>query len=105
MLIAFRALSFYLYKMVWPVDLAPIYPMPSNISYFMMEYIVSILLVVIITVLCAYTWRRHKVWSALWAYYVVTLLPVLGIITIGEQAAADRYTYMPSIGPFLLAGL
>ncbi|MHC4184301.1 MAG: hypothetical protein ACYSR0_13225 [Planctomycetota bacterium] len=38
-------------------------------------------------------------------YYVVTLLPVLGIIQAGEQAAADRYTYLPSLGPFLLLGL
>jgi tetratricopeptide (TPR) repeat protein len=40
-----------------------------------------------------------------WASYVVTLLPVLGIIQVGAQAAADRYTYLPGIGPFLLIGL
>ena len=42
---------------------------------------------------------------AVWAYFVVTLLPVLGIIKIGDQATADRYTYIPSIGLFLLVGI
>jgi tetratricopeptide (TPR) repeat protein len=40
-----------------------------------------------------------------WAYFLITLLPVLGIIKVGGYFAAERYTYMPSIGPFLLAGL
>ena len=37
-----------------------------------------------------------------WAYYLVTLVPVLGIIQVGNQSAADRYTYLPSISVFLL---
>jgi tetratricopeptide (TPR) repeat protein len=45
-----------------------------------------------------------KIFTAVWAYYVITLLPVIGIIQIGEQAAADRYSYMPGIGPFFLIG-
>jgi len=40
-----------------------------------------------------------------WGYYVVTLLPVLGIVQVGGQAMADRYTYLPGIGPFLIMGL
>ena len=41
----------------------------------------------------------------IWVFYVITLLPVIGIIQLGEQAAADRYSYIPSIGPFFLIGL
>jgi tetratricopeptide (TPR) repeat protein len=56
-------------------------------------------------VFCIYTWRRRqKVWGCAWAYYVITLLPVLGIIQVGNQAAADRYTYLPVIGLFTIFG-
>ena len=41
----------------------------------------------------------------MWIYYVATLIPVLGIIQAGGQSMADRYTYLPSLGPFLIAGL
>src|SRR5208337_2312182 len=38
-------------------------------------------------------------------YYVITLLPVLGIVQVGGQSMADRYTYLPSLGPFLIIGV
>jgi tetratricopeptide (TPR) repeat protein len=103
--VAFRALIFYIYKMLWPKDLVLLYPYPSNVSIFMVEYVVSILLVLCITVCCFYLWRKQKIWLTVWAYYVITLLPVLGIIKVGNQAAADRYIYLASLGPFLLIGL
>ena len=40
-----------------------------------------------------------------WAYYIFTLLPVVGLVQVGGQAAADRYKYLPSIAPFILVGL
>jgi tetratricopeptide (TPR) repeat protein len=104
-LVAFRALLFYLYKMVLPLDLAPLYPYPAVTGLLDIEYLGMVLLVVGITVFCIWRWRREKVWTVAWAYYVVTLFPVLGIIQVGGQAAADRYTYLSSLAPFLLAGL
>jgi len=104
-LVALRGLGFYLSKMVWPTDLCPLYPYPSKISFLSLQFIGSFILVLSITALCIKSWNRHKTLPAIWAYYVVTLLPVLGIIRVGEQAAADRYTYLPSLGPFLLVGL
>jgi tetratricopeptide (TPR) repeat protein len=103
--VAFRALIFYVYKILWPKDLAPLYPYPASVSVFMAEYAFSILLVSGITACCVYLWRRQKIWLTVWAYYIITLLPVLGIIKVGSQAAADRYTYLASLGPFLIAGL
>jgi tetratricopeptide (TPR) repeat protein len=41
---------------------------------------------------------------SVWSYYVITLAPVLGIVQAGIQSMADRYTYLPSIGPFLIVG-
>ena len=103
--IAIKALGFYLVKMVYPVNLAPLYPHPSNISVFTLEYFGSFMLVLGITAFSVFRWKKVKLWFMLWAYFLVTLLPVIGIIQVGEQAAADRYTYLPGLGPMLLAGL
>ncbi|MHC4184099.1 MAG: tetratricopeptide repeat protein, partial [Planctomycetota bacterium] len=105
LLVGVRALGFYLFKMVWPSGLVPFYPYPSKISFFHQEFFLSCLTITIITVFSIFTWKKQKVWAAAWGYYVITLLPVLGIIQVGGQAAADRYTYLPSLGPFLILGL
>jgi regulator of sirC expression with transglutaminase-like and TPR domain len=104
-LIGARALCFYLIKMLWPTHLAPLYPYPSKISFFLPEYLGASILVLSITAFCIYSWRRQKIWAVVWTYYLVTLLPVLGIIQPGDQAAADRYTYLPGLGLFLVVGL
>jgi len=104
-LVAFRSLAFYLFKIIWPIDLSPLYPYPSQISLLSLQYVSSLFLISGITVFCVLSWKKYKVFSAVWVYFIVTLLPVIGIVKIGTQAAADRYTYLPSIGPFFLMGL
>src|SRR5208283_5182757 len=64
-----------------------------------------IILVTGITAVCVVMVKKQKFWLAAWGYYVITLIPVLGIVQVGDQAMADRYAYLPSLGPFLLAGL
>lgn len=105
--IAVRGISFYLEKMVFPAGLSPYYPYPTEgISFANPPYFIRGGAVVLATLLSIWAWRRGKrVFAMTWAYYIVTLLPVLGIIQVGGQAAADRYTYIPSIGPFFLFGL
>jgi tetratricopeptide (TPR) repeat protein len=104
--VAIKGLSFYLEKMVFPIGLSPFYPLPKSISFLSFEYIFPIILIILISILCVWTWKRgRKVFAVVWAYYIVTLLPVIGIIQLGGQAAADRYSYIPSIGPFFLIGL
>jgi Tfp pilus assembly protein PilF len=103
-LIAIRALSFYFYKIFWPANLAPLYPYPAKISIFTLEYLLGLMIVFIITAFSVYLWRKQKIWMTVWIFYLVTLLPVLGLIQAGRQAAADRYTYLVSLGPFLLLG-
>jgi len=58
-----------------------------------------------ITAACAVFAKRQKLFPASLGYYVVTLVPVLGIVQVGGQSMADRYVYLPSVGPFLLIGL
>jgi tetratricopeptide (TPR) repeat protein len=104
-LVALRAYAFYIYKMVLPIDLAPFYPYPRTVDFFTVEYIGSFILLIVVTSFCLRSVKRGKLFSAVWLYYLVTLIPVIGIVRVGLQAAADRYTYLPSLGPFLLAGL
>jgi len=103
---ALHSLIFYLKKMIWPIELVPFYPFPKSIYPLDPQYITSGVLILAITGSCIYMVKRGKyLFLTIWLYYVVTLLPVLGIIQVGRQAAADRYTYLPSISIFLLIGI
>lgn len=102
---AMRAYIFYLFKMVLPVNLVPIYPYPDNINFFTLQYVGSSVLLLVITFFSIRSLKRGKLFFAVWFYYIITLLPVIGIVKVGGFSAADRYTYLPSLGPFLLAGL
>ena len=104
-LVAAKSLMTYLGKMLLPLDLIPFYPYPKDVSLFSFEYATSIIMVLGITTACVMLAKRQKVWLSAWGYYVITLIPVLGIIQVGGQAMADRYTYLPSLGPFLIVGL
>lgn len=103
---AVQGLSFYLFKMLLPIGLSPFYPLQKNISLLSFDFVFLLTLPVAVTIFCIYAWKKNcRVFTIIWAYYVITLLPVIGIIQIGEQAAADRYFYMSSLGPFFLLGL
>ena len=106
-MVALKALAGYIGKMVLPVGLSPYYPYPDikEVSITNYGYFIPLAAVVIMTVFSFVVIRRHKVWAAVWFYYVVSLAPVLGVIQVGDQAMADRYTYLPGLGPFLLFGL
>jgi hypothetical protein len=106
LLVAMHSLIAYLGKMLWPLDLIPFYPYPRTVSLLSPEYLAVIALVIGITITGIVTAKKkQKVWLSVWFYYLVTLAPVIGIIQVGGQAMADRYTYLPSLGPFLLMGL
>ncbi len=102
-LVASGSLVMYLWKMAFPLNLVPYYPYPKTISFL---YFFSVIFLVIVTSSCLLAMAKNqKLWLACWGYYLITLLPVLGIIQVGKQAMADRYSYLPSIGPFFAAGV
>lgn len=103
--VAVQSLVMYLWKMIWPMNLVPFYPYPNGISLFSFKYLALLGLVAAITAACIIMVKKQKIWLAAWGYYVVTLVPVIGIVQVGDQSMADRYTYLPSLGPFLLLGL
>ncbi|MCK9419645.1 MAG: tetratricopeptide repeat protein [Nitrospirae bacterium] len=106
LLVSMHSLIAYLGKMLWPLELIPFYPYPRTVSFLSPEYFGVVALVIGITIICVVKAKKKQhLWLSVWSYYCVTLAPVLGIIQVGGQAMADRYTYLPSVGPFLLVGL
>lgn len=90
----------YLGKTVWPSDLAVLYPLPNTIP--LLHSISSAILLLLISY-CAYLLlRRHPYVLVGWLWFLGTLVPVIGIVQVGLQAMADRYTYFPLIGIFIV---
>jgi lipoprotein NlpI len=104
LLVAARSLIAYLWKMAVPVNLVPFYPYPENASLLSGKYLLAVACVVAITVTCLVLAKKQKLWLSGWGYFVITLVPVIGIVQVGGQAMADRYTYLPSLGPLLIVG-
>ncbi len=103
--VAVNSCVFYLVKTLFPFNLAPFYPYPKEIVIFTPEYLGPLAAFLFISSLSIILVRRNILFASVWFYYIVTLLPVIGIVQVGNQAAADRYTYIPGIGPFLLVGV
>jgi hypothetical protein len=101
-LIAVKGLCYYLLKTIWPSGLVPLYPFPIQISVGF-EYIVSFIAVTGLTLLSLWLWvKKKRIFLIVWLSYIVMLSPVLGIVQTGGHAVANRYTYLPLLGPFLL---
>lgn len=92
----------YLVKTVWPTDLAPFYPHAES-AMPVGEIVYSVLLLAGVTAACAWYYRRAPQLVVGWLWFLGTLVPVIGLIQIGGQAMADRYTYIPLTGLFLMA--
>ncbi len=90
----------YLEKAAWPAGLAMYYPY-DRLSLAAEPVALSVAILAAVTGLALWQ-ARARPWLAVgWLWFLVTLLPVLGIIQVGNQAMADRYTYVPLIGPFV----
>lgn len=100
---AMRGYLFFIYKMILPTDLIPYFIYPDNVNILSFEYLGIFALFSAITVLSIFLLKRDKVYFSAWLYYGITLLPVIGILRI--QGNFTRFTYLPSLGPFLLVGL
>jgi tetratricopeptide (TPR) repeat protein len=97
---ALLACKEYLWQMICPVGLAPFYPFPHHGLPVREAALDGTLLAVISAVVLWQRRERPWLWVG-WFWYLVMLLPVVGIVQVGEQAHADRYTYLPQIGIYL----
>ncbi len=93
----------YIGKMAWPTKLAVLYPHPGD-GLSMAAAGLSLVLLAVVTVLLIYLSRRSGCGGLIvgWLWYLVTLVPVIGLVQVGVQGMADRYTYIPSIGIFMI---
>ncbi|MCX5635079.1 MAG: tetratricopeptide repeat protein, partial [Planctomycetota bacterium] len=101
---AFLSYMRYIAKMVWPTNLAMFYPFsynPQN-TLFLLESILAFVVLAAITVLLIFTGRKYKYAVVGWLWYLGTLFPVIGLIQVGGQAFANRYTYIPLTGLFII---
>ena len=89
----------YLRKMVWPSDLAAFYPYPDSFRIWHAAVVGLLLAALTIFALRQHRWRFLTVG---WLWYLVTLAPVSGLVQVGRHGMADRYTYIPLIGIFIL---
>ncbi len=93
------AYSSYLLKTVLPRGLAVFYPYPQTPSFWKVG--AAAVIFVCISVLAIRLARRRPYLAMGWSWYVVTLIPVIGLVQVGSQSMADRYTYVPLIGIFI----
>lgn len=90
----------YIGKTIWPQDLAFLYPFPMSLSVW--QVFASFVLLVLVSAGTIYLRRRKPYLLTGWFWFLITLLPVIGIIQVGSQSMADRYTYIPLIGLFIM---
>ncbi|HOG91900.1 MAG TPA: tetratricopeptide repeat protein, partial [Smithella sp.] len=92
----------YLGKLLWPVNLAVFYPYEYVLPPWKILFSAAVILV--ITLIVMYYIRKKPFLFVGWYIYLGTLVPVIGLVQVGSQAMADRYTYVPSLGiTFVLA--
>ncbi len=90
----------YIGKMVWPYHMAILHPYPDILP--MWHIAGAGLLLTCISVLVIYTAHKRPYLAVGWFWYLGTLVPVIGLVQVGLQAMADRYTYVPLIGLFIM---
>lgn len=89
----------YIGKLLWPSDLAVFYPFPESLPGWQM--VASLLILLSISIFLWWKRTEHPYGIVGWLWFLGTLVPVIGLVQVGGQSMADRYTYIPSIGFFL----
>jgi protein O-mannosyl-transferase len=97
---ALVAYAMYLWKIVWPSHLAPLYPHPGD-SLAAWQVALSLLVLAAITA-TVLRFRAQRYLLAGWLWFLGTLVPVIGLVQVGDQAMADRYAYIPLMGIFVM---
>jgi protein O-mannosyl-transferase len=91
----------YIWQMLWPARLAVFYPHPND-RLPLLEVIVAIAFLVGLSLIVIYLRRTKHYLVTGWFWYLGMLVPVIGLVQVGEQAHADRYTYLPQIGLYIM---
>jgi hypothetical protein len=97
---AFISYIAYIGKMIWPSNLAIIYPNPELLVPW--QVLGSVFLLIAITLVVIWRVKKSPYLATGWLWYLGTLVPVIGIVQIKNQLMADRFTYIPLIGLFIM---
>jgi tetratricopeptide (TPR) repeat protein len=102
---AFHSIFFYVGKLLLPLHFSPHYAYAIGAGEAITwKAILPMVGFILISLACLWAWRRkHHAWLIAWLFYLVTLSPVIGLIQAGEQGAADRFAYLPTIPVYLFA--
>lgn len=90
----------YIRKLLNPVNLAIFYPYPEKNEWTLFFISLSVLLTISLT--AVFNAKKHPYFLSGWLWYIGTLVPVIGLVQVGNQSMADRYTYIPYIGLFVI---
>ena len=93
--------AMYVLKMVWPRNLALLYPHPLQLLP-LWQVLGAFVLLAGITVVVVRERDRRPYLIVGWLWYIITLIPMIGLVQVGNQARADRYTYVPLLGVFIM---
>jgi len=91
----------YILKMIWPENLAVFYPHPAD-GLPVWQVVGAALFLIAVSAFVVRLGGRRPYLPVGWLWYLVTILPVIGLVQVGMQAMADRYTYVPLIGLFIM---
>ena len=103
-LFGFYGIMMYFLKMIWPFNLSPFYPFPAVNESLPAKYYIAPLFSLAFAVLFFYSLKRNRVIAFGILFYLVNLLLVLQIVSVGSAVIAERYTYIPYIGLFYIIG-
>ena len=92
----------YIGKMFWPERLAVFYPHTPDAASMTSQAVAAALLLLAVSICVIRFARRHKYLPMGWFWFLGTLVPVIGLLQVGEQSIADRYTYVPLTGLFII---
>ena len=87
----------YVRQVFWPVDLIPFYVHPEN-RLELWRLLVAAVVLIVLTAIAFIRRRKNPYLIVGWLWYLVMLIPVIGIVQVGLQGHADRYTYLPQVG-------
>jgi protein O-mannosyl-transferase len=97
---AVYAYAMYLWKMIWPARLAPLYPHPGDSLAAWCVVAAAVVLIAMTVGVLKLRSRRYLLVG--WFWFLGTLVPVIGLVQVGDAAMADRYAYIPLIGIFVM---
>jgi hypothetical protein len=101
---ALTSLGFHIERTLVPIGLSPLYELPRVSDLRAPRFWLLALIVVSISVAVLALWRRWPAGLIAWIWYVAFLAPVAAMAHVGPQITADRYSYLPTLGPLTLVG-